>query len=110
MKRSALLVAVMTVAAAVLSAQGQTVFRAGVETVPIYTTVIDKSGRLVPDLLEEHFEVTDDGKPSPLTVFKSDVQPITVVVMLDTSGSMTTTVMGCTSLLNSVSGWRTPLS
>jgi Ca-activated chloride channel family protein len=89
MKRSALLVAVMTVAAAVLSAQGQTVFRAGVETVPIYTTVIDKSGRLVPDLLEEHFEVTDDGKPSPLTVFKSDVQPITVVVMLDTSGSMT---------------------
>jgi VWFA-related protein len=31
----------------------------------------------------------DNKKPQPLTVFKSDVQPITVVVMLDTSGSMT---------------------
>jgi len=89
MKRTALLAAVMTAAAAMLSAQGQTVFRAGAQTVPIYTTVLDKSGRLIPDLLEEHFEVTDDGKPAPLVVFKSDVQPITVVVMLDTSGSMT---------------------
>lgn len=90
MTRTVALTAVITLAASVLFAQGQgTVFRSGAQTVPIYTTVLDKVGRLVSDLLEEHFEVTDDGKPVPLTVFKSDVQPITVVVMLDTSGSMT---------------------
>src|SRR5262245_54453796 len=71
-----------------VSAQQQP-FRISSQTVPIYATVVDANGRLVPDLLEEHFEVFDNLKPKPLTVFKSDVQPITVVVMLDTSGSMT---------------------
>jgi Ca-activated chloride channel family protein len=64
-------------------------FRSTSQTVPIYATVIDSTGRLVPDLEEQHFEIFDNLKPKPLTVFKSDVQPITVVVMLDTSGSMT---------------------
>jgi len=67
----------------------QGVFRGGVQTVAIYATVMDESGHLVTNLEREHFEVFDDGKPQPLTVFKSDVQPVTVVVMLDTSGSMT---------------------
>lgn len=70
----------------------QTTFRGGVQTVAVYATVLDKSGRLVPNLERQHFEVFDDGKLQPLTVFKSDVQPITVVVMLDTSGSMTTNI------------------
>lgn len=56
---------------------------------PIYATVVDSSGRLVPDLEKQHFEVYDDLKLQELTLFKSDVQPVTVVVMLDTSGSMT---------------------
>lgn len=67
----------------------QGVFRSSVQTVPIYATVVDKTGRLVADLTREDFEVLDDGKKANLTVFKSDVQPVSVVVMLDTSGSMT---------------------
>lgn len=67
----------------------QTTFRGGTQTVPIYATVVDSSGRLVPDLDRQHFQVFDDLKPQELTLFKSDVQPVTVVVMLDTSGSMT---------------------
>jgi VWFA-related protein len=66
-----------------------TPFRTTSRTVAVYATVTDGTGRLVPDLQQEHFEVLDNGRPQPLTVFKSDVQPITVVVMLDTSGSMT---------------------
>jgi Ca-activated chloride channel homolog len=77
------------VLAASLGVPQQTTFRGGVQTVALYATVVDKSGRLVPDLQRQHFEIYDDGKLQPLTVFKSDVQPITVVVMLDTSGSMT---------------------
>ena len=64
-------------------------FRSSAQTVAIYATVLDANGRLVPDLEEKHFEILDNLKPRPLTLFKSDVQPITVVVMLDTSGSMT---------------------
>ncbi len=66
-----------------------TTFRTSSRTVAIYATVTDGSGRLVPDLEQQHFEIYDNGKLQPLTIFKSDVQPITVVTMLDTSGSMT---------------------
>jgi hypothetical protein len=67
----------------------QAMFRSAATTVGIYATVVDREGRLVPDLGEQHFEVYDNGKLQTLTLFKSDVQPITVVAMLDTSGSMT---------------------
>jgi Ca-activated chloride channel family protein len=74
---------------ALLPAAQQAMFRSAATTVGIYATVVDREGRLVPDLGEQHFEVYDNGKLQTLTLFKSDVQPITVVVMLDTSGSMT---------------------
>jgi Ca-activated chloride channel family protein len=67
----------------------QRVFRGGVQTVPIYATVIDASGRLVPDLKQEDFDVLDNGKPTPITLFVAEVQPISVVIAIDTSGSMT---------------------
>jgi Ca-activated chloride channel family protein len=79
------LAAVMLVAGP--SAQ-ETIFRASTATVAIYATVTDRDGRLVSDLAEEHFEIYDDGVLQPLTLFRSDVQPITVVAMLDTSASM----------------------
>ncbi len=65
------------------------VFRSTTQTVAIYATVLDSDSHLVTDLNEKAFEVYDNGVLKPLTLFKSDVQPITVVVMLDTSGSMT---------------------
>ncbi len=89
---SLLLLTVLTglsVAIAARPAQDQAQFRSSVQTVPVYATVIDKDGRLVPDLEESQFEILDNGKVRPITVFKSDVQPISVVAMLDTSGSMT---------------------
>jgi VWFA-related protein len=68
--------------------QGQP-FRSSVQTVPIYATVVDAAGRLIPDLDQPEFEVLDNLKKQDITIFKTDVQPISVVVMLDTSGSMT---------------------
>jgi len=67
----------------------QHVFKAGVQTVPIYATVLDANNRMVPDLKEADFEVFDNGKPAPITLFVTEVQPIAVVVAIDTSGSMT---------------------
>lgn len=63
--------------------------RSVTRTVPLFVTVTDEAGRLVPDLLLEDFEVYDNGKLQTLTVFENKSMPIGVVVMLDTSGSMT---------------------
>jgi Ca-activated chloride channel family protein len=59
------------------------------QTVPLYVTVTDSEKRLVPDLARDDFEVYDNGKLQTLTNFDHEPTPITVVVMLDTSGSMT---------------------
>lgn len=67
----------------------QPLFKAGARTeVPIYATVIDSAGRLVPDLTREDFTVTDDGKPVDLTQFSNAPLPFTAVVMMDKSASM----------------------
>ena len=74
--------------AATVLAQGPT-FKSGTRTVPLYTTVVDAQGRLVPDLVKEDFDILDENKPQEIDLFINEVQPITVVVMLDTSASMT---------------------
>jgi Ca-activated chloride channel homolog len=63
-------------------------FKSGARTVSVYATVTDSDGRLVPDLTREDFEVYDNGKLQPISIFSSEIQPITVVMMLDRSGSM----------------------
>jgi len=74
-----------------LSAQEtpQKTFKASTNTVALYATVTDPDKRLVPDLAQEDFEVYDNGKLQTLTTFDNRPQPISVIVMLDTSGSMT---------------------
>ena len=56
---------------------------------PVHVTVTDDERRLVPGLLEEDFELLDNGKPQKLTQFDNSSLPISAVVMIDTSGSMT---------------------
>jgi Ca-activated chloride channel family protein len=57
--------------------------------VPVYVTVTDANKRLVPGLTQEDFEVFDEKTKSPITIFDNQIQPVTVAVMLDSSGSMT---------------------
>ena len=67
---------------------GQQTFKIGAHTVAVHATVTSKDGRLVPNLVMDDFEIKDDGKVQPISVFSNEVQPISVVVMLDRSGSM----------------------
>src|SRR3954469_22706107 len=67
----------------------QPTFRSGTQTVPLYITVTDSAGRLVPELQKENFQILDNQQPQEITLFDNTVRPITVVLMLDTSGSMT---------------------
>lgn len=63
-------------------------FRSRVDLVSVYTTVTDREGHLVLDLTKDDFEVRDNGKRQNVTYFSNDMQPITIVIMLDRSGSM----------------------
>jgi len=65
------------------------IFRSGAKIVPIYATVTDSLGSLVPNLAREDFEVLDNTIRQDLIVFENQMQPITAVVMIDSSGSMT---------------------
>jgi Ca-activated chloride channel family protein len=92
MRSSLVFAGVMSVFAGVaLLAQQpeQPVFRSSVRTVPVYATVVDGSGRLVPSLEQADFTVLDNGKPADVALFSNEPQPFTAVVMLDTSASMT---------------------
>jgi Ca-activated chloride channel family protein len=71
------------------TSEQQPLFKSAVRTVPIYATVVDSTGRLVPDLQREDFTILDNGKPADVTLFSNESQPFTAVVMLDTSASMT---------------------
>lgn len=72
-----------------LGAQEPQKFRTSTDTVPVYVTVMDAQKRLVPGLVMEDFEILDNGKPQVITSFDNTPTPISVIVMLDTSGSMT---------------------
>jgi Ca-activated chloride channel family protein len=69
------------------AARQQPTFKSGAKTVAVFATVTAGS-QLMTGLDREDFEVRDNGKAQPITVFSSDVQPISVVIMLDRSGSM----------------------
>src|SRR5437660_209397 len=75
----------------VVAQQGPT-FRSGTQVVSIFATVTDAQKRLVPNLTQEDFQVFDNDKPQPVVYFDNSIRPINVVVMLDTSGSMTLTI------------------
>jgi VWFA-related protein len=63
-------------------------FVASTRTVAVYATVTNARGRLVPDLARDDFSIDDNGRRQALTLFANDIQPITVVMLLDRSGSM----------------------
>ena len=74
---------------AVAASTQEPTFRSSTRIVPVITTVTDAQGRLVPSLEREEFTILDNGKPQDITFFQNDVQPFSVVVMLDYSASMT---------------------
>ena len=83
--------AASAIVSAVLAAQ-QPTFRAGTQVVSLFVTVADAQKRLVPDLTQDDFQIFDNDKAQPVSYFDNSIHPINVVVMLDTSGSMTLTI------------------
>src|SRR4051794_2120859 len=88
---AAALTLIASIAIAAQQPQGP-IFKTGTQVVSLFVTVADAQKRLVPDLMQEEFEVFDNDKAQPITYFDNSIRPITVVMMLDTSGSMTLTI------------------
>ena len=63
-------------------------FRSGVELINVTATVSDASGRFVPDLTQDDFLVYDDDQPQTITHFSAERVPVSLGIVLDTSGSM----------------------
>jgi len=79
-------------AAVVVTATGQDPqvfrFRTGVELINVTATVTDANGRFVPGLRKEDFRLFEDGQEQQITHFNSERVPVSLGLVVDTSGSM----------------------
>jgi len=63
-------------------------FKTGVELINVTATVIDQNGRFVSGLHKEDFRVYQDDQQQPVTHFNNERVPVSLGIVLDTSGSM----------------------
>ena len=92
-RRLALTLAAAITATAALAAQQKPQepgfsFRTSASLVNVTVTVTDASGRFVSGLRKEDFEVYEDGKPVTVTHFDNERVPVSLGLVMDTSGSM----------------------
>ncbi|HEX6322588.1 MAG TPA: VWA domain-containing protein, partial [Vicinamibacterales bacterium] len=63
-------------------------FRTSAQLVNVTVTVTDSDGRFVSGLRKEDFVVYEDGKPVEVTHFDNERVPVSLGLVMDTSGSM----------------------
>lgn len=63
-------------------------FKSGVELINVTATVTDRSGRFASGLRQEDFIIYDDDNPVEITHFSAERTPVSLGIVLDTSGSM----------------------
>jgi len=68
--------------------QGGFKFKSGVELINVTATVTDRSGRFYGRLRKEDFLVYEDNKPVEVTHFSAERTPVSLGIVVDTSGSM----------------------
>ena len=86
----AIAMAMLALAGTTLFAQQQDGFRfkSGVELINVTATVTDRSGRFYSRLRKEDFIVYEDNKPVEVTHFSAERTPVSLGIVVDTSGSM----------------------
>jgi Ca-activated chloride channel family protein len=63
-------------------------FSSAVDLVTVTATVTDRNGRFVPGLRAEDFIVTENGEPQAVSQFEAERVPVSLGLVLDSSGSM----------------------
>ena len=64
-------------------------FRAATDTVDVHATVKLRNGAIADDLKREDFVLLEDGKEREISIFSKSIQPLSVSLVLDHSGSTT---------------------
>lgn len=80
--------AVPALAVASFLAQQPATFHTEVDTVEVQVTVRTADGRIAQGLTKSDFELYDNSRRREIMAFAADVQPITMALMLDRSGSL----------------------
>lgn len=63
-------------------------FRTGVELINVTATVTDANGRFVSGLRKDDFRLLEDGQEQQITHFNNERVPVSLGLVVDTSGSM----------------------
>jgi Ca-activated chloride channel family protein len=63
-------------------------FRSGVELINVTATVTDSTGRFLPGLAKDDFAIYEDNQPVEISHFSAERTPVSLGIVLDTSGSM----------------------
>ncbi len=85
---AALVVALGTLTVVPVTGQEGFRFRSGVELINVTATVTDRTGRFLGGLTKEDFVIYEDNQPVEITHFSSERSPVSLGIVLDTSGSM----------------------
>ena len=95
MNRNLAMIAAALSAAVVVAPTGQQAqdsqvfrFKTGVELINVTATVTDANGRFVSGLRKEDFRLFEDGQEQTITHFNSERVPVSLGLVVDTSGSM----------------------
>jgi VWFA-related protein len=68
--------------------QSDAIFRSDTRRVVLHATVVDKNGKLLPDLPREAFTVTENGVVQEIKMFRREDVPVSLGLIIDNSGSM----------------------
>lgn len=64
------------------------VFTADTKEVTLYVSVLDKDGKIIPDIPKTNFHVLENGIEQTIKAFNRDDVPVSMCIVIDSSGSM----------------------
>jgi Ca-activated chloride channel family protein len=85
---AAVLATALILSVTLLAGQEEFKFHSGVELVNVTATVTDQSGRFADGLQQSDFVVYEDNRPVEVTHFSAERVPVSLGIILDSSGSM----------------------
>ena len=86
--RTAVAIVITVTTSALLVQAQEPSFRSGSDLVIVPATVTDRTGRFVRGLTAADFEILEDDAARPIVQFSANRVPVSVIILLDISGSM----------------------